>query len=1266
MASAMKRRVPFAGLIASLMAVALPVSANVSFEADVLPLLQKRCSACHFPPVEPLKGKLDLSTIDGIRKGGGEGAVIIPGKADESRLLLMVEGKLEPRMPPEGKGDPLTVEEVAKIREWINAGATGGAAPPDPAQAPAPTPSEPLPAAPELAEEPANKAPVAALAYSPPGAELFLARGGLHKVELFKVDPDTGVAVPKCVLDGHAEMVRALAFSPDGTLLAAAGGRPGRGGELKLWKVADQSLVRTIEGHKDNILDLAFSPDGKRIATASYDKTVAVWNVETGDRVLTLENHVDAVYAVAYSPDGSRIASGAGDRTVKIWDAESGALFITISDSLDAVLSLAFSPSGGQLAGAGADKMIRIWDKGDPSAPFQQTDVSAGKLRQSTFAHDGAVLKIDYSPDGSTIYSTSEDKRIKAWDAVTLTEKTTFEQQSDWVTSLAISPDGKYLAAGRYDSTSTVYAVDTGKPVSSAGSAQTRVADAEPAVTRKKVTSLSVEPVIIRATIPPAVNSISPDRWHRGSEIELAVSGKNLDGAVPYLTNPKVRAEQISTEAGAEPELKLGEGPRGTGADILDNARPYSVRLRLITEADAPLGRFELMFRTPRGMSNSAVFTIIAAPDAPEAEPNNTIEQAQPVTWPIVIIGQTNASGDVDRFKFSATAGQELVFALTDTGINAAMSLLDASGAVVATLNDAEDPEHRLLGHRFDTNGDYMIELSDAELRAGIGYRLHIGAFPYVSNVWPLGVAAGPPRSIQLTGYNLGTQSMQVDPPDEPDRRGRVPLPVPRVEGSPINLPSLALGAYPEVYEEELNDDAVTAQALEIPVTVNGRIDPGPGDTPDADCFRVKLAKGQTIIFETQAAELGSPLDSIIEALDTAGEPLQRATIRCVAETTLTLSGRDSRSGGLRLDNWRDLKINDYLMMGGEILKVRRIPGYADEDVLFQQYPNGQRVGYFATTPKHHAVNTVGYKVEIHQPGAQFAPNGKPVFPLYWRNDDGFTSEGNTTGDSCLEFTAPADAEYIVRVRDARGFGGPRFAYRLMLRAPEPAYDITAGPFRVNVPRQGAAPIDVRVLRRDGFSGPVSVRAEGMPAGYRIDPVTVRPDEDLIRLVLIPDNGAASTPLDSRFKVIAEADVGGVSVAREATIGPITLSAEQPDLVVKAAESVLEIAPGQSGSLSVALERFNGFESRVPLSVLNLPFGVSVMYTGLNGILVREGELDRKMEIYVEPWVEPVTRLIYVQAQIEATTPLKPVFLSLPIELRVAPKTRVAQNEPSA
>ncbi|HUK34590.1 MAG TPA: hypothetical protein VLV86_11795, partial [Vicinamibacterales bacterium] len=99
-------------------------------------------------------------------------------------------------------------------------------------------------------------------------------------------------------LKGAADAVRAVVFSKDGTLLAAAGGLPGRAGEVQIWGVADRKLIRTIKGHSDCIYGVAFSPDGKTIATSSYDKFIKLWDLSDGKEIRTFKDHIDAVYAV--------------------------------------------------------------------------------------------------------------------------------------------------------------------------------------------------------------------------------------------------------------------------------------------------------------------------------------------------------------------------------------------------------------------------------------------------------------------------------------------------------------------------------------------------------------------------------------------------------------------------------------------------------------------------------------------------------------------------------------------------------------------------------------------------------------------------------------------------------------------------------------------------------------------------------------------------------------------------------------------------------
>src|SRR5262245_42710219 len=398
------------------------------FSKDIAPIFAANCIGCHATGVK--MGGLDLDTMEGIQAGGNHGTVLAPGKADESRLYLMIAGKMSPAMPLSGKS--LAAGEIETIRKWIDGGAKAGER----------IQVSKLNAAgiPSVKPRIAVKAQIGSMAYRPDGT--LLALGSYKEVRL--ADPSGKVIG---ALTGHAEQVRSVAFSPDGRLLAAAGGLPARKGEVKIWDVEKRAAVRTIEGHTDCVYAVAFSPDGKTLATSSYDKLIKIWETASGKEVRTLKDHIDAVYDLAFTPDGKRLRSAAADRTVKAWDAATGERLYTLGEPTDGLNTLAVHPSGKMVAAGGLDKTIRIWSLGDRE----------GRLLNSLIAHEDAILRVAYSPDGKTLISTAADKTIKIFKADDLTEIKTLAPQPDWVMSLEFAPDGKSFAAGRFDGSLTIY-----------------------------------------------------------------------------------------------------------------------------------------------------------------------------------------------------------------------------------------------------------------------------------------------------------------------------------------------------------------------------------------------------------------------------------------------------------------------------------------------------------------------------------------------------------------------------------------------------------------------------------------------------------------------------------------------------------------------------------------------------------------------------------------------------------------------------------------
>lgn len=160
--------------------------------------------------------------------------------------------------------------------------------------------------------------------------------------------------------------VNALAFSPDGKLLATGSGEPSRSGQLKIWDAQTGKLVREIsKAHKDSVLSLDFSSDGKLLASGAADRAVRIWNVTDGSLVRSLEAHSNHVLAVSFRYDMRRLASASADNSVKVWDLKTADVLKTFADFTKEVNGLRYLGHGDQLlACSGAPIVKTIKDAG--------------------------------------------------------------------------------------------------------------------------------------------------------------------------------------------------------------------------------------------------------------------------------------------------------------------------------------------------------------------------------------------------------------------------------------------------------------------------------------------------------------------------------------------------------------------------------------------------------------------------------------------------------------------------------------------------------------------------------------------------------------------------------------------------------------------------------------------------------------------------------------------------------------------------------------
>ncbi len=408
-------------------------ASSLSLEERAARILAKNCYSCH-NEVKKESG-LSMHTHAALMEGGDNGPALLPGNSDESRMLLMVEGLLEPTMPED---DFLSKEDIDLLRSWVSKGASPWASDLGRIQ---------LENLPEIELRTPARSEIASLAFHPSGD--FVAGGAYGEVRLF--DSRSHEIVAR--LPGHPETVRAVVFSPDGSILVAAGGMPARYGKVQIWETKGRTLLRSWEGHTDCIYSLALDPAGDHLATSSYDRLIKLWEVGTGRELRTLKGHADAVYAVIFDLAGKRLLSASADRTVKIWDVKTGSqIGRPLGESSAALYSLALHPSGELVAAAGEDKMIRIW---------KLHEGQGGELLNSFFAHDSSVLRLAFTPDGQTLISAGADRLVKFWDVATSQEKRTLEPQPDWVLALAVSADSKRVALGRYDGPVVFYEVQS-------------------------------------------------------------------------------------------------------------------------------------------------------------------------------------------------------------------------------------------------------------------------------------------------------------------------------------------------------------------------------------------------------------------------------------------------------------------------------------------------------------------------------------------------------------------------------------------------------------------------------------------------------------------------------------------------------------------------------------------------------------------------------------------------------------------------------------
>lgn len=486
-----------------------------------------------------------------------------------------------------------------------------------------------------------------------------------------------------------------------------------------------------------------------------------------------------------------------------------------------------------------------------------------------------------------------------------------------------------------------------------------------------------------------------------------------------------------------------------------------------------------------------------------------------------------------------------------------------------------------------------------------------------------------------------------------------VVTPQPVVESVPM-----AVGPVREVAEAEPNDAVDAAQAVPVPVAFRGAI----GRQREADCVRFTARAGVPLVVEVVAAK-GTPasrLDSRVEVLHADGRPVEQVVLQAVRDSWFTFRGKSSdQTGDFRLHNQDLMELDEYLYANGEVTRLWLYPRGPDSG--FEVYPGaGNRHTFFHTTPIAHALGEPAWIVTPLPPGARPAPNGLPVFRLFYENDDEPTRRLGT--DSQLLFVPPADGEYVARVTDSRGFGGAKdFHYTLRIRGPQPSFEVTVGGRDPQVSPGSGRELTFTATRSEGFAGPIRIEVDGLPPGFTFHgPIEIEPGQRQARGVLraAADAVAPDEEADKKVKVRAVATVAGREVVRDlGTLGDMRIAAAPKvtaEILPGGDRAAVREIPGEPLEFTIRPRQTISARVRIvrhdltgPVALgkegagRNLPHGVFVDNLGLNGLLVTERDSEREFFITAAPKAVPGRRLFYVVAEPDGGQASAPVWINV-------------------
>jgi WD40 repeat protein len=276
--------------------------------------------------------------------------------------------------------------------------------------------------------------PITAVAFAPEGDAVVVGSQAGVEVRTWPALQQT------TKLPAELANVHDLAFSPDGKMLAVAGGEPGAEGTVELYGWPQRHLIRRVSPHEDVVYAVAWRSDGKQLALASGDQRVGLLTIAADTSARYLDGHSRAVLAVAFLAHDGSLLSGGVDASIRLWDTSANSSRRTLTNHTRTVNDLKVRPSLDDqtlpiIATASDDRTVRFWQP------------TIGRLVR--FARlESAPLALAWSPDGKLLWAACRDGHVCGIDSDSAAVTRDVLAIDGVAYTVALAPDGGILAGG--------------------------------------------------------------------------------------------------------------------------------------------------------------------------------------------------------------------------------------------------------------------------------------------------------------------------------------------------------------------------------------------------------------------------------------------------------------------------------------------------------------------------------------------------------------------------------------------------------------------------------------------------------------------------------------------------------------------------------------------------------------------------------------------------------------------------------------------------